>query len=322
MTTAILQAQQLVKQYHAADAVAVKGVSFEVQRGEIVSLLGPNGAGKSTLISMLSCLIDPTQGDAVIDGHSIRDDSIGVRKVIGVVPQDIALYDSLTAQENLQFWGSLYGLSGSKRTQRSMEILDIIGLRDRSNQRVGQFSGGMKRRLNIGVALLHRPPVIFMDEPTVGIDPQSRRSILDSVVRLKEQGHSVIYTSHYMEEVEEISDRIAILDKGQIIACGELSELLQLVSDASAVEIHFGRAISGEEAVHVLSAYPTAPSIGNVHLSEDGTQLTLRCTDSESLLPQFVKMAYDIALPIKSVRANAPDLEMVFLHLTGKQLRD
>lgn len=322
MSTVILQAQQLVKQYHTADAAAVNGVSFDVQRGEIFSLLGPNGAGKSTLISMLSCLIDPTHGDAVIDGHSIREDSIGVRKAIGVVPQDIALYDTLTAQENLRFWGSLYGLSGGKLTQRMMEILDIIGLRDRSNQRVGQFSGGMKRRLNIGVALLHRPQVIFMDEPTVGIDPQSRRSILDSVVRLKEQGHTVIYTSHYMEEVEEISDRIAILDKGQIIACGELSSLLQLLGDASTVEIHLGRAILGGEATHVLSVYQTVAPIDHINLSEDGTQLTLRCANSDSLLPKLVKMAYDMALPIKSVRADAPDLEMVFLHLTGKQLRD
>ena len=177
---------------------AVQGVSFGVRQGEIFSLLGPNGAGKTTTILMLSCLLRPDEGDALVMGRSVRRDPMGVKSMLGVVPQDIALYEDLSARENLNFWGKMYGLRGAALTQRVDEVLNIIGLSDRAKGRVGKFSGGMKRRVNIGVALLHKPRVIYMDEPTVGIDPQSRRSILDSVVALKDQGMTVLYTTHYM----------------------------------------------------------------------------------------------------------------------------
>ena len=211
-----IEVQGLVKSF--GEMKAVDGVSFEVRQGEIFSLLGPNGAGKTTTISMLSCLLRPDEGDACVMGHSIRTEAMGVKSALGVVPQELALYEDLTARENLNFWGKMYGLRGRVLRERVDEVLDVIGLRDRAKERVGKYSGGMKRRVNIGVALLHKPQVIYMDEPTVGIDPQSRRNILDSVVALKQQGMTVLYTTHYMEEAQELSDFIAIMDHGKLIA--------------------------------------------------------------------------------------------------------
>src|SRR5574339_838147 len=216
---------------------AVQGVSFEVAQGEIFSLLGPNGAGKTTTISMLSCLLRPTAGDARIMGHSIRTDAMGVKAVLGVVPQEIALYEDLTARENLTFWGKMYGLRGTALKSRVKEVLDVIGLSDRANERVGKYSGGMKRRVNICLALLHKSKVIYMDEPTVGIDPQSRRNILDSVVALKDQGMTVLYTTHYMEEAQELSNHIAIMDHGKMIACGTNEELVKLVGEQTRIDL-------------------------------------------------------------------------------------
>jgi len=198
----ILEVQNLAKNY--ADFQAVKGVSFSIKEGEIFSLLGPNGAGKTTTISMLSTLYSPTSGDATVDGHSVTTDPMSVRAVIGVVPQDLALYEELTARENLIFWGQMYNLSGKSLNTRVDEVLEQIGLTDKARKRVKTFSGGMKRRVNIGVGLLHKPKVLFMDEPTVGIDPQSRRAILDTVKDLNKQGMTLLYTTHYMEEAEEL----------------------------------------------------------------------------------------------------------------------
>jgi ABC-2 type transport system ATP-binding protein len=202
----ILEVQNLVKKY--GDFTAVKGISFDIKEGEIFSLLGPNGAGKTTTISMLSTLYAPTSGDATIAGHSVTKSPMAVRNAIGVVPQDIALYEDLTAKENLIFWGQMYGLSGKSLTARVDEVLEQIGLVDKAKDRVKTYSGGMKRRVNIGVGLLHKPKLLFMDEPTVGIDPQSRRAILDTVKDLNKQGMTVLYTTHYMEEAEELSDRV------------------------------------------------------------------------------------------------------------------
>jgi len=208
----ILQAEHLIKKF--ADFTAVNDISFDLRAGEIFSLLGPNGAGKTTTISMLSPLTSPSAGDAVIGGHSIKRDPMAVRQLIGVVPQEIALYEDLSARENLNFWGQMYGLSGKTLKQRVEEVLERTGMTEKAAQRVKTYSGGMKRRINIGVGLLHRPQLLFMDEPTVGIDPQSRRAILDTVKDLNHEGMTVLYTTHYMEEAQELSDRVGSSARG------------------------------------------------------------------------------------------------------------
>src|SRR5512138_2562830 len=243
---------------------AVQGLSFEVTEGEIFSLLGPNGAGKTTTISILSCLLRPDDGDASIMGYSIRTDDMGVKSVLGVVPQEIALYEDLTARENLTFWGKMYGLRGPALRSRVDEVLEIIGLTDRANERVGKYSGGMKRRVNIGVALLHRPRVIYMDEPTVGIDPQSRRNILDSVVALKDQGMTVLYTTHYMEESQELSDHIAIMDHGKMIACGTNEELVKMIGQQTRIELRVN-----VETSRILDAWRAIKGVAHVSVEEE-----------------------------------------------------
>ncbi len=219
------------------DLQAVQDASFGADSGEVLSLLGPNGAGKSTTISMLSGLLAPTGGEASIMGHSVTKEPEAAKKSLGVVPQDIALYPDLSARENLVFWGKMYGLRGAALKSRVDEVLEVIGLADRQKDHVGKFSGGMKRRVNIGAALLHKPDVIIMDEPTVGIDPQSRRHILDNVKELNQQGMTVLYTTHYMEEAAELSNHIAIMDKGRVIAYGTHDELIKLVGEQTRIDI-------------------------------------------------------------------------------------
>jgi ABC-2 type transport system ATP-binding protein len=294
---------------------AVAGVNFEAEKGEIFSLLGPNGAGKTTTLSMLSCLLHPDEGDAVVLGHSIRKDAMGVKSVLGVVPQEIALYEDLSGRENLIFWGKMYGLRGSALKARVDEVLEVIGLTDRARHRVGKYSGGMKRRVNIGVALLHKPRVIYMDEPTVGIDPQSRRSILDSVVALKNQGMTVLYTTHYMEEAQELSDHIAIMDRGKIIASGTNAELIRIVG-----EMHRIILTINTESAQVMEAWKTTRGVKQV-TAEDGT-LTLLADDSNRVLPRLFETAAASNVRITSVAVQEPNLEAVFLHLTGRALRD
>jgi ABC-2 type transport system ATP-binding protein len=306
-----------VKNLHKAfgEIHAVAGVNFEVEKGEIFSLLGPNGAGKTTTLSMLSCLLHPDEGDAVVLGHSIRKDAMGVKSVLGVVPQEIALYEDLSGRENLIFWGKMYGLRGSALKARVDEVLEVIGLTDRARHRVGKYSGGMKRRVNIGVALLHKPRVIYMDEPTVGIDPQSRRSILDSVVALKNQGMTVLYTTHYMEEAQELSDHIAIMDRGKIIASGTNAELIRIVG-----EMHRIILTINTESAQVMEAWKTTRGVKQV-TAEDGT-LTLLADDSNRVLPRLFETAAASNVRITSVAVQEPNLEAVFLHLTGRALRD
>ncbi|MBI5954206.1 MAG: ATP-binding cassette domain-containing protein [Chloroflexi bacterium] len=294
---------------------AVQGVSFEVRQGEIFSLLGPNGAGKTTTISMLSCLLRPNDGDARIMGHSIRSDQNGVKSVLGVVPQEIALYEDLTARENLTFWGKMYNLRGSKLKARVDEVLDVIGLQDRAGERVGKYSGGMKRRVNIGVALLHKPKVIYMDEPTVGIDPQSRRNILDSVVRLKDEGMTVLYTTHYMEEADELSDHIGIMDHGKLIACGTNEELVKLVGQQTRIDLTLNANIES-----VMSTWQGIAGVSHV-TAEDGV-VTVLVNDSNLVLPHLFEAAARLSARITSVDIREPNLEAVFLHLTGRALRD
>jgi ABC-2 type transport system ATP-binding protein len=295
--------------------LAVQGVSFEVGQGEIFSLLGPNGAGKTTTISMLSCLLRPDQGDARIMGHSIRSDGTGVKSALGVVPQDIALYEDLTARENLSFWGKMYGLRGAALKKRVDEVLDVIGLRERANERVGKYSGGMKRRVNIGVALLHKPKVIYMDEPTVGIDPQSRRNILDSVVALKDQGMTVLYTTHYMEEAQELSNQVGIMDHGKMIACGTHEELVKLVGGQTRIDLSLS-----VDPLKVLEAWQGIEGVE--HASVEDGQISLLVADSNLVLPRLFEAATRHSARITSVDIREPNLEAVFLHLTGRALRD
>jgi len=248
-------------------------------------------------------------------GHSIRSDPLDVKSVLGVVPQDIALYEDLTARENLTFWGKMYGLRGAALKARVNEMLDIIGLRDRANERVGKYSGGMKRRVNIGVALLHKPKVIYLDEPTVGIDPQSRRNILDSVVALKNQGMTVLYTSHYMEEAQELSDHIAIMDHGKLIACGTHEELVKLVGQRTRIDLTLN-----VEASRVLGSWQTVEGVARVS-AEEGT-ISVLVEDSNRVLPRLFEAATRLSARITSVDIREPNLEAVFLHLTGRALRD
>jgi len=318
---AAIQVEDLHKNF--GDVYAVQGVSFGVAPGQIFGLLGPNGAGKSTLISMLACLLHPTRGDARIMGHSIVHEPMAVKGSIGLVPQEIALYEDLSARENLDFWGKMYGLRGAALSQRVGEVLAIIGLAERQKGRVSKYSGGMKRRLNIGIALLHRPDVIIMDEPTVGIDPQSRRSILDNVKELNRQGTTVLYTTHYMEEAQELSDQIAIMDQGKVIAQGTHDELVKIVGEQDRIELAVSAPPDGLleawrriEGVHQVSA-AAAASDG----SPDG-KVTLLADDSNLVLPRLFESATHKGVRITSVEVQEPNLEAVFLHLTGRALRD
>jgi ABC-2 type transport system ATP-binding protein len=311
--TSAIQVQDLHKDF--GEVYAVQGISFDVRAGEIFSLLGPNGAGKSTTISMLSCLLAPTKGDALVMGHSIQREQMAVKAVIGVVPQEIALYEDLSARENLSFWGKMYNLRGAALQQRVDEVLDIVGLADRQKGRVGKYSGGMQRRLNIGIALLNRPQVLILDEPTVGIDPQTRRSILDSVKAFNEQGMTVLYTTHYMEEAQELSDQIAIMDQGKVIALGTHEELVKIVGELDRIDL----GISGESA-QVIERWKAVDGVHKIS-AEDST-ITLLVDDSNLVLPPLFESANQAGVRITSVETQEPNLEAVFLHLTGRALRD
>ena len=311
----ILEVKNLLKKY--GDFTAVKGISFDIKQGEIFSLLGPNGAGKTTTISMLSTLYVPTSGEAAVGGHSITNEPMAVRNLIGVVPQELALYDDLTARENLVFWGQMYGLSGKNLKTRVDEVLEQIGLTDKANNRVKTYSGGMKRRVNIGVGLLHKPRLLFMDEPTVGIDPQSRRAILDSVKVLNQQGMTVLYTTHYMEEAQELSDRVGIIDHGELIALGTQAELTKQVGEMETLVLHIDESGESEKlavAVRTLSGVRKADVT-------DHTE-TVIVPDAEEILAPVVTKANELGIKIRSVDMREPNLEAVFLHLTGRALRD
>jgi ABC-2 type transport system ATP-binding protein len=308
-----VEVRELTKAF--GDVVAVAGISFEVRRGEVFSLLGPNGAGKSTVIAIISGLLKPDSGDAGVMGHSVTKESLAARRCLGVVPQEVALYNDMSARENLVFWGRMYGLSGSDSGRRADEMLAAVGLTERQKGRIGTFSGGMKRRVNIAAALLHMPAVVIMDEPTVGIDPQSRRHILDHVKELNRRGMSVLYTTHYMEEAEELSNRIAIMDKGKVVASGTRDELVRLVGEQTRVEL----VVTGEPG-RAAEAWRSVAGVSQTTAAQGRVEVL--AADADAVVPRLFERAAQAGFRISSVNIQEPNLETVFLSLTGRALRD
>jgi ABC-2 type transport system ATP-binding protein len=309
----VLECRGLTKRF--GDRLAVDHVGFEIRAGETYGLLGPNGAGKTTTISMICGILGRDAGEVVVDGQPIDVASTNAKGAIGYVPQDLAIYPDLTALENLLFFGRLYGLRGAALGRRADEILDIIDLRDRAKDRTESFSGGMKRRLNIGIGLLHAPKLLVLDEPTVGVDPQSRNAILSSVEALSAEGMGILYTTHYMEEAERLCDRVGIIDLGHVIAEGTRRELVTLVGGLDRVTL----LATGELEL----AAAAARRIEGVHEATAGDGgLDLLVSNARSILPRLLQDISVDGVSIRSVEVIEPDLEAVFLHLTGKALRD
>ena len=309
----VLVARDLVRRY--GDLTAVDGVSFHIEAGETYGLLGPNGAGKTTTISMVAGLIPADSGSVTVAGRVMGTGEVDVKRHIGLVPQELAIYPELTARENLAYFGRLQGLRGRELNQRVDEVLDLIGLADRASEATKNYSGGMKRRLNIGIGLLHRPTLLILDEPTVGVDPQSRNAILESVEALSVEGMAVLYTTHYMEEAERLCDRIAIMDSGRIQAEGTRDELLTLTGDLDHIRLTGGGA-TGVAAEALQALAPVA------QVSGDRRTLTLTVRDAPTAVADIVTTATAAGMTLSDVEITRPDLESVFLHLTGKALRD
>ena len=311
--TVILRCAGLRKRF--GERLAVDGVGFTIASGETYGLLGPNGAGKTTTISMVCGLLRRDEGEVIVDGRGIDVGAAAAKAAIGYVPQDLAIYPDLTARENLRFFGRLYGLGGHELATRIGDVLEVIGLSDRAGERTEQFSGGMKRRLNIGIGLLHRPRLLVLDEPTVGVDPQSRNAILASVEQLSGEGMAILYTTHYMEEAERLCDRVGIIDEGRIRAEGTRRELVALVGQRDRVRL----TASGNLGAAAAAA---ARLDGVAEASARDGAIDLIVTEARSLLPRLLETVAEAGVLVKSVEVVEPDLEAVFLHLTGKALRD
>jgi ABC-2 type transport system ATP-binding protein len=334
---AILEVDNLVKKY--GDFEAVGGVSFEVEQGEVFGLLGPNGAGKTQTISMLTGVIPPTAGTARIDGYDIRTQLDKVKKINGLVPQDLALYPTLSARANLNFFGRIYGLRGRELKERVEDVLRIVALTDRADQRVDKYSGGMKRRVNIAAGLIHHPKLFFLDEPTVGVDPQSRNHIFESVQRLnRERGMSIVYTSHYMEEVELLCNRVAIIDQGKIIAMDTIKNLISMLGGGV---IYVGLPQVNDEVLAGLRDLPAVTEVSLVSQpatpppAEDQepevidrppispeTLVKVVAKNSQQAIVNVINHLNQQNLNVTSLEILEPNLESVFLHLTGKKLRE
>ena len=323
----ILEVENLAKKF--GEFAAVKGISFSVEAGEVFGLLGPNGAGKTTTISMLTGVLVPTAGAARIRGHDISKDPIQVKHLIGLVPQDLALYLTLSARANLYFFGSLYGLDGKQLKERVDDVLEVVALTDRQNDPVEKFSGGMKRRVNIAAGLVHQPQLLFLDEPTVGVDPQSRNHIFESVLKLnRERGMSIIYTSHYMEEVELLCNRVAIIDQGQIIALDTIKNLVAMLGGGI---IQVGLKQVDEALLAHLRKLPAVknaslapqPSDGGAEAAPPESSIVkIEAENSRQAIVNVLGYLNDEDIPITSLDILEPNLESVFLHLTGKKLRE
>lgn len=309
----LLTVSNLEKSYKKIKAV--KGISFNLEQGEVLGLLGPNGAGKSTTISMISTLLKPDAGEIQYNGSDIVKNPKAIQENLGYVPQEIALYPMLTGKENLQFWGRAYGLKGDVLKKRIEEVSEVIGIGERLKDKVKTYSGGMKRRLNIGVALLHNPELIIMDEPTVGIDPQSRNHILDTVLKLNKQGMTVIYTSHYMEEVEYLCNRICIMDQGEIIAEGTKEELINKIASVRDLKLKLDNYTED-----IFKQFENHPSVEEVK-ADDG-EIVLKVKQDTMAIKEIVDIINENNATILSMDIEEPNLEAVFLQLTGRMLRD
>lgn len=309
----VLTVEKLVRRFD--ELLAVDGVSFTVSEGETYGLLGPNGAGKTTTISMIAGLLKPDSGAVTVMGRAMSAAAKETRQEVGLVPQELALYPDLTGEENLRFFGRLYGLGGEALKARISEVLAVVGLDTRRSDKTGEYSGGMKRRLNIAIGLLHRPKLLILDEPTVGVDPQSRNSILESVEQLAGEGISVLYTTHYMEEAERLCDRVGIIDDGRLVAEGTRRQLVTQIGELDRVELR-GRENLTEAAEEMRSV----DGVVEVGVSEQA--LTVLTREASAALPALMAAAANAGMSLTGVDIQEPDLEAVFLHLTGKALRD
>jgi ABC-2 type transport system ATP-binding protein len=309
----VLDCRDLRKRF--GQIVAVDGVSFRISQGETYGLLGPNGAGKTTTISMVCGLLERDGGDVLVCGRPVTTRAVEARAAIGYVPQEIAIYPDLSARENLRFFARLYGMESNEARRRIEEVLDVIGLADRAGDQTKDYSGGMKRRLNIGIGLLHRPRLLVLDEPTAGVDPQSRNAILEAVERLAGEGIGVLYTTHYMEEAERLCDRVGIIDLGELKAEGTRAELVALVGERDRVQL----TATGQ----LEAAARASMTLGAVHqasLRDGGIELIV--DGARSALPEILLTVSGAGAAVGGGVVTEPDLEAVFLHLTGKALRD
>jgi ABC-2 type transport system ATP-binding protein len=303
----VLELVGLGKQF--GDRVVVDQVDLTVSRGEILGLLGPNGAGKTTTISMTCGVIPPSTGTARIAGHDIRTQMFAAKRAIGLVPQDLALYEDLSARQNLRFFGQLYGVRGAELDTRVAWALGVAELTDRADETIKAFSGGMKRRLNLVTSLIHRPTLVILDEPTVGVDPQSRRHIFDAIRALRADGMTVVYTSHYIEEIEELCDRVAIMDAGRIVASGTIAELTQ--DRASGVEVEL---VGDDDQLTAV-----AQALAELGATRDRHILRFPARDTWTPIVSAIETR---GVLIKRIGSRRADLETVFLALTGRGLRD
>ena len=308
----MIEVEQLRKQY--GDFAAVKDVSFTARPGEIFGLLGPNGAGKTTTIGCISSLHTPTSGHVRVMKHDVVRDGIAARRSIGVVPQEIALYDDLSAQENLSYWGGAQGLRGPRLRDRINDVLELTGLLDRAKEPIKQFSGGMRRRLNFACGIVHQPQVLLLDEPTVGVDPQSRVRLLELVRDQARAGACVLYTTHYMEEAESMCDRLAVMDHGNIIAQGTLAELRAMLAERDLLRL---TGVFQPEEVRECLANLEGVDI----VQADETQLALSVSDASHRLPSIFA-AINSAGEVRGTTLTQPSLESLFIKLTGKELRE
>ena len=307
----ILEANNVRKSY--GRAVALDGVNLSVEPGELFGLLGPNGAGKTTLMSLLSGLADPTSGTVCLFGERLGMANRELRRRVGLATQDLAIYPELTARENLVFFGRLYGMTRADLRSRVGELLAAVGLSDRADHRTGTFSGGMKRRLNLAVAVVHRPDLLLLDEPTTGVDPQSRNHIYEHVRSLNRAGMTVIYTSHYMEEVQTLCPRIAILDQGKVLACDALPSLLGRLGATIRLRL---TAVADE----LPSRIAALPGVTSAEPSADGVTVTTPAPGP--LLPKLAALCAEVGAEPTAIDLDQPSLERVFLSLTGHDLRD